>query len=269
MRLYKMLPLFCENDLGDNDAPALQSKVSDENIWNETQGARVAAHEIVKDATGEIKELELKFWLAQVGSKGEAVVPQSLLHALPTQKVVKDIASSIRDIKTLVDGKLFSFIGADTQSKVTTVLKWLKTMAQERCPKITEGDTNLSQIVERLGYFMRSDLAADGDCYKVGREELIQRLANVKANKEVTLKEMRQFVCFGWLLDEAVLRSAQNITDPLFTCQKTKRGLQAPPTRISAATLITRNSRRGRKAMTSWSARTRRRFLKIRRGLSR
>ena len=106
----------------------------DENIWHETQRAPVAALKFLDDATkamsGEVKELvinrtraltcvdaewsdEMNCWLARVGSTGEAVVAQPLLTLL-TNKVAKDIASSIWDIKTLSDGKLYTFIGVES-----------------------------------------------------------------------------------------------------------------------------------------------------------
>lgn len=225
-------PLWCELQLAGEPSQAALTKVAPE-LVQASATCRNACRDFLdgKDVTGEaIKELfsakytflrqmdsafqvEMHFFLACVGERGNERIKSDILAALPAIGKLVNPREALASLAVLERSKLFEFAGMGVRSVLTSIKAMVENIANERSPNFdnTTDSAYFSSVKSALMLFLMVEPAAvEGGVPPppiFGEEalkHLYQEVAKDKDDgRQVALPRLRPLQTFSWGLSAA------------------------------------------------------------------
>ena len=158
-------------------------------------------------------QVEMHFWMACMGDRGNDRIKDNILNVLPAEKRLRSPREAMVLLKNIEDSKLFLFAGLGTQSIFNSIKSMVTSIASEKAPKFDSAtDTDFfARVKKALLLFLVSTPAEPSASTSVvqnlrGKEALDSMyklvLDDKASTKAVGLGRLRPLQCFAWALSE-------------------------------------------------------------------
>ena len=89
-------------------------------------------------------KVEMHFWMACMGDRGNDRIKENILNVLPCEKRLRSPREAMVLLKNIEDSKLFLFAGLGTQSIFNSIKSMVTSIASEKAPSSTAPPTPTS-----------------------------------------------------------------------------------------------------------------------------